>query len=243
MTTEILNKLYAQFKENPTFSYTELYAFMEKEFPDLAEKTISWKIYKLKTKGILSHISRGIYSLTKKKVYTPHISSYLKRIYKKITSNLPYLNVCIWDSSWFNEFMVHQLFKYSIVVETEKDAVSPVFNILTDISKNVFINPDGETFNRYINNNNEVIIVKPLISEAPVIEINKIRIPSIEKLLIDCLIDKDLFATQQDEMDSIYKTVFDKYLVNLNRLKRYARRRDHLVELENKIKKLNLTYL
>ena len=240
LSSGFLNNLYTRFEGNSAISYKDLFPFIQKEFPSLAEKTIDWKIYQLKSKGILSHISRGIYSLRKKNDFTPELSPYLKRIFKKVKRDLPLINFCIWDSRWFNEFMIHQIFRYYIVVETEKDAADSVFNILTGFSKNVFLNPDRETFRRYISNYSEVIIVKSLISEAPLLEIENIMVPSIEKLLIDCLTDVDLFAAQQDELDNIYQMVFQKYPVNTNKISRYARRRGQIDELENKIEHLNL---
>jgi len=240
LSSGFLNNLYAHFEGNSTISYKDLFPFIQNEFPSLAEKTINWKIYQLKSKGILSHISRGIYSLKKKNEYTPELSPYLKRIFNKVKRDLPLINFCVWDSRWFNESMIHQIFRYYIVVETEKDAADSVFNALTGFSKNVFLNPDKETFSRYISNYSEVIIVKSLISEAPLLEIENIMVPSIEKLLIDCLIDVDLFAAQQDELDNIYQMVFQKYPVNTNKISRYARRRGQLGELEERIEQLNL---
>lgn len=240
MTEDFLNKLYSNFNGLPIISIKELFSFIKKEFPDLAEKTIHWKINQLKSKGILSHLGRGTYSLSEKLDYTPELSPNLKRIFNKVKKELPFINLCIWDSRWFNEFMIHQIFKYYIVVETEKDATDSVFNTLSDYSKNVFLNPDKEIYSRYIINYDEVIIVKPLISESPIIEREKIKIPAIEKLLIDCFIDIDLFAAQQDELDNIYQTLFQKYFVNLNKIRRYARRRNQQSEFENRINKLNL---
>jgi hypothetical protein len=237
---ELLKKLFSHFEGKSTVSSVELHSFLNKEFPNLAEKTISWKINQLKSKGIINHLSRGIYSLKNKSDYSPELSSYLKSIYKKVKKDLPFINLCIWDSRWFNEFMTHQLFRYYIVVETEKDATDSVFNSLTDFSKKVFLDPDAEIFRRYIINHQEVIIVKPIISEAPLVEFENIKVPSLEKLLIDCLIDKDLFAAQQDELDNIYKNVFRKYFININKSKRYARRRDQLSEFLNKVERLNL---
>ena len=104
----------------------------------------------------------------------------------------------------------------------------------------MFLDPDQELFNRYIVNFDEVVIVKSLISEAPLLEWDKIIIPSVEKLLIDCLIDTDLFAAQQDELDQIFQSVFQKYEVNLNKISRYARRRNQISELEKRINRLNL---
>jgi len=213
---------------------------MKTEFPDVAEKTINWKIYQLKTKGILTHISRGVYSLNKKKAFMPELSPNLRRIYNKVKKELPYINLCIWDSRWFNEFMEHQLFKYYIVVETEKEATDSVFNVITDFNKNVFLKPDAEIFRRYIIKHQEVIIVKSLVSESPLQEFDSIKVPCLEKLLIDCLIDVDIFASQQDELDNIYQSVFKKYLININKIRRYARRREQLTELDNKINLLNL---
>jgi len=240
LSTDFVNMLYARFEGKPTIDFGDLFSFIQKEFPGVAGKTINWKINQLKSKGILSHISRGIYSLKKKNEYSPELSPYLKRIYNKVNKEFPFVNMCIWDSRWLNEFMVHQIFRYYIVVETEKDATESVFNALTGISKKVFLNPDKEIYQRYIINYDEVLIAKSLISEAPLHKIEKINVPSIEKLLIDCLIDVDLFAAQQDELDNIYQTVFRKYSVNLNKMRRYARRRDQLTELENRIEQLHL---
>jgi len=240
LSSGFLNNLYAHFEGNSTISYKDLFPFIQKEFPSLAEKTINWKIYQLKSKGILSHISRGIYSLKKKNDYTPELSPYLKRIFNKVKKDLPLISFCVWDSRWFNEFMIHQIFRYYIVVETEKDATDSVFNALTGFSKNVFLNPDKEIFRRYISNYDEVIIVRSLVSEAPLLKAENIIVPSIEKLLIDCLIDIDLFAAQQDELDNIYKSVFRKYYININKISRYARRRGQIDELEKKIEHLSL---
>jgi hypothetical protein len=239
LAADIINKLYTRFEGNSTFLYTDLFLFIQKEYPGVAHKTIDWKIYELKSKGILVHISRGIYSLQKKGEFTPELTPNLKRIYHRVKKELPYINFCVWDSRWFNEFMVNQIFKYYIVVETEKDTTDSVFNILTDFSKNVFLKPDKEIFQRYIINFDEVVIVKPLISEAPLLEIENIKVPTIEKLLVDCLIDHNFFAAQQDELNHIFQTVFQNYLINLNKMKRYARRRNQLNGLENKIERLS----
>ena len=55
----------------------------------MAEKTINWKIYQLKSEGVLSHISRGFYSFRKKNQYHPELSSDLKRIYTRVKRELP----------------------------------------------------------------------------------------------------------------------------------------------------------
>ena len=129
--------------------------------------------------------------------------------------------------------MLHQLFMNYKVVEVDKDSIEAVFNTLTGLSKKVFLNPTSEIYLRYIGNFNEVIIVKKLVTEAPIVKIDKIWVPSLEKLLVDCLVDKQLFAAQQNELDFIFKSVFSKYTLNISKMTRYARRRGYENELEN----------
>jgi hypothetical protein len=119
------------------------------------------------------------------------------------------------------------------VVEVDKDSIEAVFNTLTGLSKKVFLNPTSEIYLRYIGDFNEVIIIKKLVTESPIVKIDKIWVPSLEKLLVDCLVDKQLFAAQQNELDFIFKSVFSKYTLNISKMTRYARRRGYENELEN----------
>ncbi|MBC7913840.1 MAG: hypothetical protein H7Y07_06920 [Pyrinomonadaceae bacterium] len=221
------------FTQKDIFTKDELEVYLRHHFPDAAEKTISWRIHDLKSKGIIKHVSRGMYSLVTKKNFQPEISNSLKRINNKICKEFPFVQFCLWESKWFNEIMVHQLFKNYLIIETEKDVMESIFNSLTDFSKKVYLNPDHEIFERYIANVNDAIIIKPLVSEAPVNidEQNGIHLASLEKLLVDSLIDTDLFAAQQNELEYIYSTVMDRYNINISKLNRYARRRNQQTEL------------
>jgi hypothetical protein len=79
--------------------------------------------------------------------------------------------------------------------------------------------------------------VKSLISESPVLDQHGVKIAPLEKLLVDCVSDQDLFAAQQSEIDFIFKTAFDKYTINESKLKRYARRRNQLEKVKNLLNK------
>jgi hypothetical protein len=132
--------------------------------------------------------------------------------------------------------MRHQPFKNYTIIEVDKEASEQVFNTVNEFIKNVYINPDKEIFERYISSNTEeVIIIKNLVTESPTVKSNKIEIPALEKLLVDIIIDKELFAAQQGELDFIYKSAFNKYAVNTAKMKRYAIRRNKENELERMI--------
>jgi hypothetical protein len=203
------------------------------EYPEIPDATINWRIHQLKELGIIQSMGYGKYTLTEFKNYTPYLSNSIKNIHNKILKEFPYTTFCVWESKWFNQFMLHQLFKNYKVVEVDKDSIEAVFNTLTGLSKKVFLNPTSEIYLRYIGNFNEVIIVKKLVTESPIVKIDKIWVPSLEKLLVDCLVDKQLFAAQQNELDFIFKSVFSKYTLNISKMTRYARRRGYVNELEN----------
>jgi hypothetical protein len=226
------NTIENYFEKNKTLSKEELVFAIGNDFPTWSEGTIKVYLSKLKKAGRINNPSRGTYSIANKQTFNPEINQNLKKTFNKIQKEYPYVTFCIWNSSWLNDVMRHQPFKQYIVIEVEKEAAEQVFNSITGTSKNVFLNPDEEIFERYIANLDEVIIVKNLVSESPLIKINKIKIPTLEKLLVDMLIDKELFAAQQGELEFIFETAFDKYPINKLKMKRYALRRNREQEIE-----------
>lgn len=209
---------------------------MTEVYPNVNRKTIQWRIHELKKRGIIHHISRGVYSFTEKHNYSPSISPALKRLYSKIHKGLPYAMICVWDTRWFNEFMELQMFKTYMVIEAEKEVAEAVHNRLVGPSISVYLDPGKELFEKYIPYQEHVIIVKSMISESPTMEINGIVCATLEKLLVDCLADPLMFSAQQGEVDSIYRNAFSKYSININAMKRYASRRNRQLELEKEFK-------
>lgn len=233
MDTFLKNKIISYLEEQSKVSKAKLVDCITSDFPELKESTINVYLSRLKKEGVIKNPSRGIYALKGKKIYHPTIDSKLKRLHNKIKIEYPYAEFCIWDTKWLNEFMRHQPFKFYTVLEFDKDVTESVFYTLKELGKQVFIEPDAETFDLYISNSEDVIILKHLISEAPLQEIENITIPTIEKLLVDMTIDIKMYAAQQNEIESIYTNTFEKYEVNKNKMKRYAYRRNRENEVEN----------
>jgi len=128
--------------------------------------------------------------------------------------------------------MVHQLFRTFIIVEVEKEASEAVFFWLKDSRFNVALNPSYDFISKYLSGNEDNIIIKPLISEAPLQKGDGITFPSLEKVLVDIICDKSLFnAIQGSEMRNIFTGAFRKYTVITDRLLRYASRRGKREEM------------
>lgn len=223
------------FKGNERLSKQKLVGAIKKDFPHWADNTINMYLSKLKKRGIVNAPSRGVYELDGNTPFQPNISTELKRIFNKVKHEFPYITFCVWDTVWLNDFMRHQPFKHYVVVEVEKDAAESVFTFLTETIKNVFFNPDEELFDRYIHNHDDVLIVKNMVSESPLMEKDKIVIPALEKLLVDMLIDTALFSAQQDENEFIMRNAIEKVTLNELKMRRYAMRRNREEEIDELI--------
>jgi DNA-binding PadR family transcriptional regulator len=235
----IENTIENYFKSNTQLSRDELGNLISRDFPELSEGTITVYLSKLKKAGIINNPARGIYSITDKQVFNPEINQNLKKIYNKIHKEFPFIEICVWNTKWLNDLMRHQPFKNFTIIEVDKEAEEQVFNAISEWTKNVYFNPNEEILERYISSNTEeVTIIKNLVTESPTGKNNKIVIPTLEKLLVDIIIDKELFAAQQGELDFIYKSAFDKYDVNKAKMKRYAIRRNKEQDLERMISRI-----
>ena len=61
----------------------------------------------------------------------------------------------------------------------------------------------------------KVIIVRSLVSEAPLQFINNTPTVTIEKLLVDALVDEEFEFLKGNEINHVYNNAFDRYSVNI----------------------------
>ena len=140
-----------------------------------------------------------------------------------------------------NEFMVHQPFQFFTLVEVEKEATGSVFHYLKEFKSNVFHEPGTEILENYLPENQESYIIQPLVSEAPLQEIQDIHTITLEKVLADIFCDPITFSAYQGaERSTIFKEAFDKYTVNRNKLLRYANRRGKKKDISTYLESLKL---
>ncbi|MDQ3141938.1 MAG: hypothetical protein M3Q56_06785 [Bacteroidota bacterium] len=221
-----IDKLKTHFKDKKVIETANIIAFYNKFEKEVKPTTINWRVYSLVQMGILKRIGRGRFSMGEGKNYVPEISPKLKTTYTKLKKEFPYLDICIWNTSALNEFMAHQPGRFYILIEAEKQATRSVFFFLKEAKYSVFLDPTKDILDKYLPEEKEVFIVKLLVSEAPLQNINGINTASIEKMLVDVFCDDIIFSTQQgSEMRTIFKEALSKYSINESRMFRYADRR------------------
>ncbi len=136
--------------------------------------------------------------------------------------------------------MKHQPGTSLTLVETEEDAIEPVFYTLQEKGKGVFLEADSETMVKYMTTGNPIIVTK-LITQSPLETIGKIKVPTLEKILVDIFCEPFLFSSYQGaEQRNIFREAFDRYIVAPSRMLRYASRRGRKEEIIAFIRELDI---
>lgn len=220
-----IDEIIKNFGVNSSFTSKDLFEFYKTYESNLKEGTFRWRVYELKKAGLLSNVKRGVYIIDNKKKFNPQITRSMKSIYNMIIKNYPYSEVCIWSTSWFNDFMNHQLYNSYIIVEVDRDIMNSVFNFLKDKKNNVYLNPNEREIENYLLSEN-AIVLKHKIKEAPTLRIENVIASKLEKMLVDLYFEKDLLVSYQGyEMKNIFERAFSEYEINITTLYRYARNR------------------
>jgi hypothetical protein len=210
-------------------------SYYHKREPGLKSGTLYWRIYHLKNQNIIYPVKRGAYALVQKRAYQPEIEKNIIRLKNLVEESYKEIQYNIWTTRWLNEFTVHQAMNELILIETEKEAMETVFNRLRDAGqKNVFIDPDEKTMRQYVSEEKEAIIISPMISRAPVENINDVSVPSLEKILVDLFCEETIFyAFKGNELKNIFRHALKYYVINFSTLVHYAtrRRRDQQIKV------------
>ena len=229
----IIERLKKEFKERESFTREELFDFYRYFEPELKETTFRWRIYHLKSKQVITTISRGLFTLSYKPIFKPSIEDTDRKTYLKIEKHFPSLKFCIWSTNIVNEFMLHIPGKFITILQVEKEAIEPVYSFLKDQNfRNLFIEPEEKEIERYIYESASAIVLQPLVSKSPTQKVKKIATATIEKLIVDLYCDKRLFAAfQGSEFIHIINNAYSRYSIDFTKLFHYAKRRRKEIEL------------
>ncbi len=222
-----------QFSERESFTRKELYDFFKSKEPKIDENIFSWRIYVLKRKGIIKSLKRGVYTFLQKPEFEYPINRKLSIIFKSIKNRYDLENICVWDTVWLHDFMLHQPTLSYKIIEVDKEGMESVFYYLKDENhKNVFLYPDEPLMDRYVSEEIKPIIIKPFISRSPVIKVKNNIYSMIEKMLVDIYCEPVLFKVyQSSELVRIFTQVNKQYALNLSKIMNYAKRRGKGSEL------------
>lgn len=194
-------------------------------FPDLPVQTVFSRLRSLEREGIIFQSGRGKYRFGTKPEYKVEISPKMKGLNAFLVSKCVGVNNCISDIGQGN-----------ILVEASKRDAEHVLVSLRAAFPNVYSFREAVTIR---NNLKDAIIVKSLITDSPILSFNGISVPSLEKKLVDLVVDSDFFHLDGASIHKEFQRAFEVYPINRDRVLRYAGRRNVRARVMEEIEKID----
>ena len=222
-------------KQNGLFTRKDLLNAVRSGMKNISEGSLVVLLNRMLAENKIIRVSYGKYKLNEDLKYD--------FLYKPrhIKEKFPFTDYCIWQPSIFASMMLHVPAVRTTLVDVEREAMESVFMSLQNMefAIPVFLNPKQEDADRYITNR-DMIIVRPLVKEAPIDIIDGCPVPTLEKMLVDAISDKELQHLQGNELYTIYSNAFSDYEIKMPRLLRYAARRNRKQKVEQIINTINI---
>lgn len=207
-----------------TFTLRELSDYVSSR-EDISDSGILWHIKKLIKQNKLSRLSRGLYGKSLKREFAPILNDELKQLYDDIASEFPLIDIVVYSGQDVTALQHHISANNALYVEVTKEASEAVFHYLTDKKIKAYHKPDSDFMCDYVDLGEQIVIVKPLVTESPVREIDGVCMPALEKLLVDINVDADFYYIQGIEVSYIMDNARSLYQLNVPKMLRYASRR------------------
>ena len=226
--------------QEPSFRRRDLMKFLANNHVSEASAHVLMK--RLVEQGKLLKVGYGQYTIPGNEklsfIYKP--SEQEQELFRQIKMKFPFVTFCVWEPSVLVPYMRHIPALGMMFVDVERAAMESVFNFLQGwaSSTTILLNPTAKECERYITTDN-ILIVRPLVNEAPITTMNGITVPTLEKILVDASGDKELTFSQGSELYTIFENAFNKNDVNVSRLLRYAARRNRKENILKIIKTLD----
>lgn len=222
-------------QESPLFTPADLYNSSK----EISRQYMQWSLVQLVSKGNISRIKRGLYKIAEKPLFSYEVKEETKQLYALLKEAFPYAPFCVYDGECLSPLQHHLSYNALTYVETDKIVSETVFHTLQEKGYKVFYKPGKDEFYKYIDISTPAIIVKPMVSDSPLMTIEGVPGPSLEKLMVDIRRDKDFDYLAGEESSRMLENAFNIFPVNTTKLLRYAGRRGVRTEIENEIKGLN----
>ena len=182
-------------------------------WPGVPMPTVYSRIRFLLREGKISPAGRGLYWTVHKPTYSVSLSDWMKTVNNTLIGECVGIDHCLYEK------------EANLYVEAFKSDIPQVLSCLKSHYSKVLLKKDADAFPSVLEG---FIIVGPLVSDTPLMEEDRIAVPTLEKTLVDKIVskDKDEKGRQFD-----FQKAMEIYPVNVNRMIRYAARRGVKEEL------------
>ncbi|MBR1448560.1 MAG: type IV toxin-antitoxin system AbiEi family antitoxin domain-containing protein [Prevotella sp.] len=205
----------------------------------ITRNTLSWHLSNLCRQGKLRRIGRGIYTAHVSNTFQVKANAKARSLYNALSRQFPLADFCVYSGGVMTPLLHDLTPNNTVYIETNRDVTESVFNLLLPKYKGrIFLSPTKKIASTYIDLSRDNIIVKPLVTESPLMLDGRVPVPTIEKLLVDTRVDPDFYYLHGYENLEMLRTAITHYDVNQTRLLRYADRRNEKESILNDLKEI-----
>ena len=211
------------------FSRNDIYENAIKMYPDFKKTQMRYLIGRLLDNKDIVRVARNRYIAPGKSHckgnYTGKYSERSVRIIDIVSCRYPMLDFRIWELTWLNEFLNHQIARNKILLEVEESGCEYIYTLLSEeFDGAVLLKPNEEDLYRY--GRDDGIVVGKLVKESPKGSPIIYSAP-LEKIIVDMFANKLLRSMLSGgDYPEALTEMFDKYVIDQSKLFRYARRRN-----------------
>lgn len=180
--------------------------------PGVPEQTVFSRIRALERRGLVYQSGRGKYQLGAKPAYRIEITPRMLELSNFMIREFAGVNNCICGCD-----------KDTILLEVDKRELGGILASLRSRYTGVYSFKEAIAARDSLK---DTIIVKPLITDAPLLDNDGVSVPALEKKLVDLIADRDFFRLDDRTLQREFQRAFEVYPINRNRILRYAGRRN-----------------
>lgn len=156
--------------------------------------------------------------------YKPIISPKMRAVSDLLTENFVGMDHCVTDTL------------RNLIVEVPKSMCEDVRATLKQQFPDVALIRNAYPMMEDLH---DFILVKPLVSEAPIHDEDGIPVPELEKMLVDYEADKEYALLGDTNVQKEFQHAFELYPVNKSRLIRYAGRKGKKEEIHHRLEQID----
>lgn len=210
MSTDMKNRIYPEIEPLLVFGQKLTVEDFMKACEGAPAATVFSRIRSLVKSGRIFPVSKGVYQVGFRMEYHPEVSERMQLAANIVQSSMIGEDFCIHEDG------------DNLFVEISRKAVTQTVKILRASFPNVLTLAQYHAVAGAVR---DCIVVKYLVSESPLISEKSVRLPSLEKLLVDMTADQEYTLLPDDKLQFEFQKAFEVYRPDVNRMIRYASRR------------------
>lgn len=207
------------------FSIKALKRYLEKQKMVFRDRTVIQHLYNMRDAGEIFNSGYGWFSTVPDSVMDISDDS-VSNLTQLINVKFPFLDFTIWSTRQIFNYFHHLPAMHLIMIYADSDALRSLFDFLVVKKYTVYNNPSKEILNRHWIPEQDTVILRPQISQAPVSGTEIFQFATIEKILVDLYLEKKrLMYMDGAEFERVLNNILFKNRLNISTLLRYAGRR------------------